>query len=258
MRRILVALVLMAAAAWATNIKLYLKDGSYHVVREYKIQSDRVRFYSVERSEWEEVPLDLIDLKRTESEAAERKAELEKDTKVMAEEDAAERAIRKDVSRIPQNPGVYWLDGDQTKSLKVAESAVHSNKRREVLKMLSPIPMISGKATLEIEGAHSPNVFTNPQQEFYFQLSEPERFGIARLTPKGTVRIVENLTYMPITKEVDEEPTMIDIFQQQLDAGGLYKIWPKQPLEPGEYAVVEYTMGKLTMQVWDFAVKPAK
>jgi hypothetical protein len=36
---------------------------------------------------------------------------------------------------------------------------------------------------------------------------------------------------------------------------GLYKIWPKQPLAPGEYAVVEFTEGKLNVQVWDFAVK---
>ena len=255
MRGFLVALLLLAGAAWAENIKLYLKDGGYQLVREYKVESDRVRFYTVERSEWEEIPLDLVDLKRTESEAAERKAEIEKDAKVLSQEDAAERAIRKEISRIPQDPGVYWLDGNQTKILKPAESVVHTNKRREVLKVLSPIPAISGKATLEIDGTHSQNVFTNPEQEFYIQLSEPERFGIAKLTPKGTVRIVENLSYMPITKEVDEEPTMVDTFQQQVDAGGLYKIWAKQPLEPGEYAVVEYTMGKLTMQVWDFAVK---
>jgi hypothetical protein len=35
----------------------------------------------------------------------------------------------------------------------------------------------------------------------------------------------------------------------------LYKIWPKQPLPPGEYAVVEFAEGKLNIQVWDFAIK---
>ena len=64
----------LAFAAWAANIKLYLKDGGYHLVREYQVQPDRVRFYSVERSEWEEIPLDLVDLKRTEAEAAARNA----------------------------------------------------------------------------------------------------------------------------------------------------------------------------------------
>jgi len=36
----------------------------------------------------------------------------------------------------------------------------------------------------------------------------------------------------------------------------LYKIWPTKPLEPGEYAVVEYTDGKVNIQVWDFAHDP--
>jgi hypothetical protein len=36
---------------------------------------------------------------------------------------------------------------------------------------------------------------------------------------------------------------------------GLYKIWPKDPLPAGEYAVVQYTQGKVNMRVWDFAVK---
>jgi hypothetical protein len=39
-------------------------------------------------------------------------------------------------------------------------------------------------------------------------------------------------------------------------AEGLYKIWPTKPLEPGEYAVMEYTDGKVNIQVWDFAYDP--
>ena len=35
---------------------------------------------------------------------------------------------------------------------------------------------------------------------------------------------------------------------------GLYKIWPQDPLEKGEYAVVEYTEGKLNIRMWDFRV----
>ena len=250
------AILFLALSAWAANIKLYLKDGNYHLVREYQVQTDRIRFYSVERSEWEEIPLDMVDLKRTETEAAARKAELDKDAKILSEEDAAERAMKKEAARIPENAGVYWIEGDQTKALKAAESAVHTNKRREVLKALSPIPAITGKATLEISSEHSQNVFTNPEQEFYIQLSESERFGIAKLTPKGGVRIVENLTYIPVSKEVVEEPTMVEIFRQQLSDDGLYKIWPKDKLEPGEYAVVEYTEGKVNIQTWDFAIRP--
>jgi hypothetical protein len=66
---------------------------------------------------------------------------------------------------------------------------------------------------------------------------------------------VEEITVVPVTKEYVEEPTMVEIFQKQMTPDGLYKIWPRQALLPGEYAVVEYTEGKMNMQVWDFAVK---
>jgi hypothetical protein len=245
MRKLLVALAILACAAWAANLKLYMKDGSYHIVREYQVQPDRVHFYSVERSDWEDVPLDLVDLKRTESEAAERRSKLEEDAKAMAQEEKAERDLEKEKRRIPQEPGAYWMLGNEVQVLKAAESTIHTNKGRAVLKRLSPVPLITGKATLEVAGAHSLNVFSDPEQEF---------FGIAKLTVKGAVRIVENVTTLPVVNEIVEDPTMVDILKKELD-GGLYKIWPKEKLEPGEYAVVEYTESKLNIQVWDFAIK---
>ena len=254
MWKCLLALVFLACTAWAANVKLYMKDGSYHVVREYQVQPDRVHFYSVERSDWEDLPLELVDLKRTESEAAARQTKLTEDAKAMADEEKAERELEKEKRRIPQDPGVYWLMGTEVQVMKLAESTVHTNKGRAILKRLSPVPMVSGKATLELQGAHSLNVFTDPEQEFYIQLTEPERFGIAKLTTKGAVRIVENLTTMPVVNETQEELVMVDILKKELD-GELYKIWPKEKLEPGEYAVVEYTEGKMNIQVWDFAIK---
>jgi hypothetical protein len=254
MRKLLLALAILACAAWAANLKLYMKDGSYHIVREYQVQPDRVHFYSVERSGWEDVPLDLVDLKRTVSEAAARQASLEEDAKVMAQEEKAERDLAKEKTRIPQDPGAYWLLGNQVQVLKPADSSIHTDKGRAILKRLSPVPVFNGKATLEIGGAHSLNVFTNPEQEFYLQLSEMERFGIAQLTTKGAVRIVEKVTTLPVVNEIVEEPAMVEILKLELDSG-LYKIWPKEKLPPGEYAVVEYTENKLNIQVWDFAIQ---
>jgi len=257
MRRSAIIGLLLAVVMWAANVRLYLKEGGYHLVREYQVIEDRVRYYSVERGDWEEIPLDLVDLKRTEKEASDRQQELAKDSKVLAEEAAAQKAIEKETSRIPQAPGVYWLDGDTTKPMQVAEATVHINKKREVLKVLVPVGQaLSGKGTLEIEGSHSATVFRNPEQEFYIQLSEPERFGIARLTSKGVVRIVENLVYLPIDKDVQETPTLVETLQRELDPTGLYKIWPKDPLPEGEYAVIEYTANALNIQIWDFAIQP--
>src|SRR5690242_142544 len=66
MYRIATLLLLIAGLAGAATIRLYMKDGTYHSVREYEQKGDRIRYYSTERSEWEEIPVDLIDLKRTE------------------------------------------------------------------------------------------------------------------------------------------------------------------------------------------------
>lgn len=255
MRRFLLVFLVLAGAVWAVNIKLYLKDGTFQVAREYKVEADRVRFYSIERSDWEEIPLTMVDLKRTETEAAEHQAELEKDAKVLSAEEDARREVEKEVHRIPQDAGVYWLDGDKTRVMTAAEASVKTNKGRSILKAISPVPMVSGKGTLEIPDAHSKNVFTNPDQEFYIQLSQLERFGIARLKPKGAVRIVENLTFLPVVKETEEEVDLVPTFEKQLTDDNLYKVWPRESLPPGEYAVVQFTDGKLNIQIWDFAIE---
>ena len=59
--RWLIFLVLLSIpAVYAATQRLYLKDGTYHMVREYKVQKDRVSYYSTERGDWEELPLELI------------------------------------------------------------------------------------------------------------------------------------------------------------------------------------------------------
>jgi hypothetical protein len=257
MRKAFAALFILAIAALAANVKLYLKDGSYQLVSEYKVETDRVRFYSIERSQWEEIPLDMVDLKKTEAEVAERQAELAKETKIISEEDQAVRALQNEISKIPQNPGVYYLEADTAKAIKAGDPKVHNNKGRSILKAVAPIPVVTGKATLELDGAHSANILTNPEQEFFIQLSEEEHFGIAKLTPERAVRVVEKMTIVPVTKEIVEEPTEVEIFRKQLTHDGLYKIWPAKPLEPGEYAVIEFTPGKTNMKVWDFAIQAA-
>ena len=248
--------LLFAMVVWAANVRLYLKDGDFHLVREYQVVEDRVRYYSVERADWEEIPLALVDLKRTASEATQRQNQVDKDAKALSDEVAALRAIDQEAARIPREPGAYWLEGTQTKALKPAAAEIHVDKKRRLLKVLSPIGQVmNGKGTLEIAGAHSANVFANPEQEFYLQLAEPERFGIAKLTVKGEYRIVESLVYLPFADGVEETPTLVDTLQHEMDPAAMYKIWPKAPLPDGEYAVVEYAPDAMNIQIWDFAIQ---
>lgn len=250
-------LLLFACSLFAANVRLYLKDGGHHLVREYRVEGDRVRFYSVERREWEEMPVALVDLKKTEGEIARNKADLKQEAEILEAEDKAERAMEAEISRVPVNPGVYLVNGDQLQTIKHAESKVVNNKRRSVLKVLTPIPVVTGKGTVELDGTQSANVVPSATPEFYIRLSQEQRFGIIRLTPTKNARVVEKLTVIPVSGEIIEEQQTVEIFRRQVDEG-LYKIWPMKPLEPGEYAVVEYTDGKVNLQIWDFAYRPGK
>jgi hypothetical protein len=255
MVRLLSVCLLLAAAAFAANFRMYLKDGSYQLVREYQVQGDRVRFYTVERSEWEEMPLSLVDLKRTESERQERQESIAKEAAEMAAEEKFERQQREERERVPVSPGVYLAEGGQLRTLKQAESKVVTQKGRSLLKVVVPIPLISGKATVELDGARSPNVVAGNRPEFYFRLARDERFGLVKLGVKKGSRVVQEWEIVPVSKELIEKEEDVPIFRKQVD-DGLYKIWPEQPLAAGEYAVIEYTQGQRNIQTWDFSCQP--
>jgi hypothetical protein len=256
--RLITTIALMLALnlvpAWAATVRLYMKDGSYHVAREYEVQKDRVRYYSSERGEWEEIPLELVDLKRTKEEASAKDEAISKEAAELAAEDKAEREAREEIARVPVDPGVYLVAGAELKPIKQAETKVNNNKRRSVFKAISPIPIITGKATLEVDGERAEIGVTERRPEFYFRLAAEERFGLVKVTPQKGVRIVERWTIIPVTKELVQENEMVEVFRRQV-AEGLYKVWPTKPLEPGEYALIEYTDGKGNTQVWDFAVR---
>src|SRR5271168_5248115 len=112
MRRLLI-LLLLALPLCAANIKLYLKDGDFHLVREYHVEGDHVRFYSLDIGDWDEMPVSLIDLKRTEAESAQLKVASDKQAKELSDEEDAAREARAEIKRIPRDPGLYRLENDQ-------------------------------------------------------------------------------------------------------------------------------------------------
>jgi hypothetical protein len=239
----------------AANLKLYFKDGSDQLVREYKIDNDRLSYYSVDRDEWEEVPLSIVDLDKTKAVIKQRDDNTRANAAAEDAENKAERAARKEIENVPADPGAYLIEDEKLIPIKVGESKVVTNKRRSVLKAISPIPMVPGKATLELDGPHAVQGTANRSPEFYIRLTQDERFGILRMGEHKGNRVVEKLTIQPVVNETQQEPDMVEVFRQQV-ADGLFKIWPQKPLEPGEYAVVEYSEEKVNMQVWDFFIAP--
>ncbi len=70
---VLVCVTWESRALWASQ-KLFLKDGTYELVSSYEVHGDRVRYYSVERSAWEEIPSSLVDFEATKRAQEEEKA----------------------------------------------------------------------------------------------------------------------------------------------------------------------------------------
>ena len=256
MRSRFLILMLTAVLAFGATTRLYLKDGSYQLAREYQVLQDRVKYLSADRGEWEEIPLELVDLDRTKKEVANHEETLKKQATDDNAEDAAIIAHRQEIGKIPPDAGVYYIHGEMLEPLKIAEVKVVTDKTRAVLKILSPVPLVTGKSTLEVDGAISQFRVSEDRPQFYFRMNNPENLAMIKMGGKKNLRVVENVTKLDITGEVTETRQKVETFTK-LIGDQLYQIWPEKPLAPGEYAVIEYSEGAVNAQVWDFGVGPA-
>lgn len=246
---------LVSSALFGANFRLYLKDGTYHRVSEYQIQEDRVRFYSTERRDWEEIPVELLDLKKTEAERKEVDAQRTANAVAQDEEDQAERALAREISRIPVDPGVYLLEGETLREIPQADTKFVTDKKRSILKAMSPIPIVNGKATIEVDGEKSKNIIRESRPEFYLRQSKHPKMALVRVESKANSRIIERVVIVPIEKIMLEEQDQVETFRRQF-AEGLYKIWPIEKLAVGEYAVIQFSgNGEANPQVWDFRIE---
>ena len=243
--------------ASAGTYRLYLKDGDYQLVREHEVVGDRVRYYSTERSQWEEIPLELVDLEKTLNEKRRQEEELAREAAILSELEAAQRELEAEASRVPMDHGVYLLEGGEVVSLEQAVATVETSKKRTLLQILTPVPLVASKATVELEGLRASRVVRNPVPEFYIRLHGVERFMIVRaeLQKKKKRRIIQTWQIVPNTGQTFEEQEEVPTYKLQLGFN-LYKFWPQTPLQPGEYAVIEYLPGQRNVKIWDFGYYP--
>src|SRR5579862_7182598 len=125
------AVFLLATTLWfaftlpapAQNLarRLILKDGSYQLVTKYEMKGDRVRYFSAEREDWEELPSSLVDWPATEKYEKERTAgtsipeaaELDKELEQDREREEAQLPQVAPGLRLPEPSGVFLLDSFQ-------------------------------------------------------------------------------------------------------------------------------------------------
>ncbi len=247
---LLVALLPLSAA----KIKLYLKGGGDLIVTEYKVDGERVRYYSAERGAWEEVPLELVDLDRTRQEQekdAAWRAGRDQETEI---ERQAERRARTELHRVPLDDGVYYLDGEKIMPVQQAVVDINGSKKRTLLQVIAPIPAVAAKSTVDLEGEKASFVVGNPRPMFYLRLEKISRLGLLRMQAKKDGRRAQVLQKAPGSGEMFEEQEEVEVFRQQL-APSVYKVWPVEPLPAGEYAVYEYSPGESDIRIWDFSFK---
>src|SRR6202165_4866742 len=98
-----------AQARLSHGKKLILKDGNFQLVRSYERNGERVRYFSVERGDWEEIPAAMVDWDATEkARIADEKADAALVKKVQAQEQALQVVSVVDVdASLPAGQGVF-------------------------------------------------------------------------------------------------------------------------------------------------------
>ena len=244
--------------------KLILKDGSVQLVREYQVMDDRVRFYSTERSQWEEMPAALVDWDATkQSEADQKKSDVALLSTVHKQEQAR-RVMPLDVDAsleaapgvfIPPGEGLFVYDGKSVLRLTQAQAENKLDKTKVIEQVLVPVPVVPSRRNLTIARPHAEVRVHNEQPEFYMRTAdgrEPDMILI-RTKVRSNSRLIENVdTYLQVITKTKRNEL---IAQRWQIANGVYRFTLSESLEPGEYVFTELVHGEGTnLYVWDFGV----
>ncbi len=244
--------------------KLVLTDGTFQIVREYQRVDNRVRYYSVERSAWEEIPASLVDWAATEKAEADQQAQQKALDQQIAETERKARFADLDVDTsfevrpgifLSDKAGFYALDGNKVDVMQQEKAELHTEKGREIERIVTGIPLISTKQDMIIPGKEAKLRLRTGDLEFYFRpvdQREPH-FNLLRAEVKNGMR-----TVAVISTNIAGQQTFKnrEVSLLQWDAArGLYRYTVDQPLEAGEYAIIESTPGDgQSMYVWTFGV----
>jgi hypothetical protein len=269
-----------AGARLARGKKLVLKDGNFQLVREYERKGDRVRYFSLERGDWEEIPAALVDWEAT----AKAQGEADKASaallgKIHAQEEATKIETVLDVDAslqvapgifLPPGEGMFAIEGKSVTPIEQVGSQVKTDRKTFLKQVLSPIPIVPGKRNVEIPGAKAKTRISSSGPEFYlreappdpdrtssvYKSSRPGESGpeveLVRATVKGNKRQLESIRSM-FGQDLGVERNSIAIQRWEV-AATVYRFTLGEPLPPGEYALAEILPDGMNLYVWDFGV----
>jgi len=269
-----------SAPALPRGQKLVLKDGTYQLIREYQRTGDRVRYFSEERGDWEEIPASLVDWDATAKAAAEdekiaaaivAKAHKQEEAKRMdnvADVDASLQVG--DGAFLPSGEGLFVVEGKSVRMLDQVGAGLKTDKKREIEKILSPVPIVPGKKNLYIAGAHAIVRLRSKTPEFYLREAPPDPERVSpvlrsgRPNEQGPDVELMRVKVMRSTREVESFHALFGevlstdkrvISMQRWEvAPSVYRYTLSEALAPGEYVIAEILPGGLNYFVWDFGV----
>jgi len=164
---LLAAALLLPGQAQELAKRLILKDGSYQAVTKWEVKGNRLRYFSAERNEWEEMPNSLVDWDATNKYNQAREAgapppEIQQQVDKELDADAGTEAPTPQAApglNLPDFEGVFVLDSyqGQPQLVELQQDAgdLNRNIKRNVL--TSAInPLASAKQSIELPGEHAP------------------------------------------------------------------------------------------------------
>jgi len=286
----------LLSSAQDQHDRLILKDGSYQLVTKYEVKGNRVRYFSSERDEWEELPASLVDWPATEKYqrdlAAGTSTEAVQFDKDLEHEREVEEGALPEVApglRLPEDSGVFLLDTFQSEpqlvELQQTSGDLNRNTKGNIL--YGAINPISGlKQMIELQGGHArvqshadvPSLYidlesipgqanqtTGVAPQSSERPQQPQQPEQARV-PFDRFRILRadvkgNKRILgdvkrAVTGKVTQEQHFVATTVTEV-AGGWLKLTPTASLAPGEYALVEMVGEEgMNLDVWDFGVNP--
>jgi hypothetical protein len=257
--------------------RIVLKDGNYQTASKCQLIGDRVHYMSTERSEWEDLPVSLVDWEATNKyelgqvEPPKMSAEI---AAVDAEEEAERRKEEekspeiKPGLRLPSQGGIFLLDyyRDKPELIELVQNGGQLNQNRKSNILRAAVnPLSKARQTIEIKGPRAAVQAHVPQPAIYVNIDDQEagaggadvsdRFRIVRATVRKDARVVGAIE-VAVYGKVSQKESYVQTRSEPLNRQWI-KVVAAQPLDPGEYALVEMLGKDVNMYVWDFGVSPS-